>query len=167
MTNKPAIETLMRYPHALAIPPETSLENAWITMQAHQIHHLLVVNDAGQFQGIVTDRTLFEKAWDKNGQIYASNTPVSHVMRTGIPPLSPDTQIGEALSCMMEMQVSALPVRVSPTEWGIVTERDFLRYLRQSSTELSEGRKLLQATDQTLANPLVQSIMKLLSDMGV
>lgn len=167
MTEKPPVQNIMRNPYAFSVRPDTPLKDAWNIMRSRAIHHLLVVDDTSNLRGLVSDRELFHQAWDKDGNFFASSTPVSHVMRNSLPIATPDTSVGEALALMTEHELTALPVCLTPTTWGIVTEKDFLRYLAISSQNITGTDVLLHATDPLLANPLVQSLMKLLSDMGV
>lgn len=167
MTEKPPVQNIMRNPYAFSVRPDASLSEAWNVMRSRAIHHLLVVDDIGNLRGLISDRELFHQAWDKEGYFFAATTPVSHVMRNSLPIATPDTNVGEALAMMTEHELTALPVRLTPTTWGIITEKDFLRYWAISSQAMTGREILMHASDPILANPLVQSIMKLLSDMGV
>lgn len=148
----------------ITISPEAKLGDALVTMYTREVHHLIVV-EGGRMQGVLSDRDILWKAFDQETMRLNPELHVRDVMARGVPILDEGTSFGDALTVMQDRHLSALPIRRGATV-SIVTESDFLRLARKVLGR-RESASLGQQLDVELSNPLVQSVMKLLSDIGI
>lgn len=149
----------------ITIAPDAPLGDALDAMYTREIHHLIVV-EGGRVCGVVSDRDIMWKALDRESMQLNLTLRVRDIMTSDTPILEEGTSFGDALAAMQDRKLSALPMRRGK-EVGIVTETDFLRVARQLLGRGGKPRSLGEQLDVELSNPLVQSVMKLLSDIGI
>lgn len=149
------------YTVGLTTPPLEALN----LMRERDIHHLIVV-DQGQVVGVISDRNIFETAeFGGNAVTFPEGAQVQDAMRS-VPPVNEKTDIAEAISLIRDHKISALPLSQEGKITGIVTETDLLRMMERLLTDAEE----LDAADKSqlyMSNPLVQRLMKLLSEAGI
>ncbi|MDX1476806.1 MAG: CBS domain-containing protein [Saprospiraceae bacterium] len=90
-----------------------------------RIHHLPVVDDAGDLVGLLTTYDLFrlERTLDEYHAI-----PVDHVMTRRLAKLEPHQKIGVAAEIFLENLFHAVPIVEGNKLVGIVTTFDVLKY---------------------------------------
>ncbi len=128
------------------VRPEDSIGTAFKKLSLNRIRHLLVVDEAGRLQGIITDRdirlALPSLAFTPDiGDVYLrledlkvreAMTPSSHLQTT-----TPDGPLAEAVDLCLRHRIGALPVLQDDTLVGIITETDLLRAFH---AHLASGR---------------------------
>ncbi|ADH98790.1 CBS and ACT domain-containing protein [Salisediminibacterium selenitireducens] len=121
-------------------------------MKHKHIRHLPIVDDDGQFIGIVSDRDLkdaapsiFEKAHDD-----FIHVPVSKVMITDVITALPLDFVEEAAYTMVEHQISCLPVEDDGRLVGIITETDLLNVLvKLTGAALPSSRLEIEVSNES------------------
>jgi len=107
----------------VAVTPATRVAEAAIIMTRERISSLLVV-DADQLVGIVTDRDLRARVL---GEGRDGQTPVSAIMTAGPFTISQDAYVFEAMMQMSEHNIHHLPVLEGTAPVGILTTTDIVR----------------------------------------
>jgi acetoin utilization protein AcuB len=103
--------------------------SAFDIMEDKNMHHLPVVDAAGEVVGILTRRDLQLAA----RHFQEAPVEVAEVMHTPVSTIKPDTKLSEAAAMMMEQHIGGLPVMDDNNHIiGIVTETDLFRALMDS-----------------------------------
>lgn len=110
------------------VNPEHTIDSAIVLMRGHNLSGLAVV-DAGRLVGMVSTTDLLGAD---------SQQPVSAVMATDVPALSPDTSVREAAAAMAESGYARLPVVEDERLIGVITSHDLLPELGRSFDPLTE-----------------------------
>jgi len=164
------------YPRkVITIGKTAPLVQAIELMRRHKIHHL-VVTDGPTPYGVLSDRDIIEKGLANHSVVLNPILNVGEVMHPISKFFTEKTDLSEALDIMHKQGSSAIPLMANGELTGIVTESDLLQILR---TLLSGGRKDNDETEESeeldpaekgqvmLGNPLVQNVMKMISEMGI
>jgi acetoin utilization protein AcuB len=100
---------------------------AFDIMESRDLHHLPVVNAAGDVVGILTRRDLQLGA----RFFHEAPTEVSEVMHAPVVTIAPDTQLSAAAERMAAERIGCLPVVDGNRHLvGMITETDLFRALR-------------------------------------
>ncbi len=141
------VRDIMRSP-VVSIPPETTLQNAYRTMQEKNIRHLPVLENA-KLVGIVTDRDLRLATSLLAPAPFPPGGRVSAVMcRT---PLTADAMdpVEDAARTMREKKIGCLPVMDNGNLIGIITGIDLLDALmRMTGVDKPSGRLEVRLSDR-------------------
>ena len=97
-------------------------------VEQHHIRHLVVVNSDGKTVGIVSE-TDFRLALGSD--VFRHLRTLASVMEREIPRLPPESDLGEAIACMLEYTSDYLIITEQGKPLGILTERDIPRLLRR------------------------------------
>ncbi|PMQ00909.1 MAG: acetoin utilization protein AcuB [Dictyoglomus sp. NZ13-RE01] len=115
------------------VSPNTSILEAWKTMQRFQVRRLLVI-EKGKLVGIVTERDLRSASPSQatSLSIFELNylleqLKVKDVMTPNPITIDADAPIEEAALIMRENKISALPVLEKGEVVGIITETDLFK----------------------------------------
>ena len=121
----------------LTVRPEDSIGSAFKKLAMNRIRHLLVVDEPGRLQGIITDRdirlALPSLAFSPDlGELYLrlEDLKVHQVMTRDLHTITPDSPLAEAVDLCLRHTIGALPVLRDGTLMGIITETDLLRAFR-------------------------------------
>ena len=110
----------------VTIEQDADYGSAFDIMESKNLHHLPVVNAAGEVTGILTRRDLQLAA----RHFQEAPVEVSDVMHTPVFTTTPDTELAKAATMMMENRIGCLPVLGSDNHVvGMVTETDLFRAL--------------------------------------
>ncbi|HQR67286.1 MAG TPA: CBS domain-containing protein, partial [Thermoanaerobaculia bacterium] len=101
------VRDIMRSP-AVGISPDVTLEEAYRTMQERRIRHLLVL-DAEQLVGVVTDRDLRLATSALSPSPFAPGSRVADVMRLRPLPADPAHPVEDAARTKREKKIGWLP----------------------------------------------------------
>jgi acetoin utilization protein AcuB len=119
------------------VRPEDSIGTAFKKLSLNRIRHLLVVDEAGRLQGIITDRdirlALPSLAFTPDiGDVYLrlEDLKVHQVMTRDLYTITLESLLIEAVDLCLRHTIGALPVLRDGTLVGIITETDLLRALR-------------------------------------
>lgn len=151
----------------ITIHSEALATEALKTMRRAKIHHLPVVNKE-KVLGLLTDRDILDRI-DPGGQpVLDTGLTVGALMARNVPVIHEDTAVDEALDLMLQHKLSGLPLVREGKVVGIVTEHDMLRalqvILKQRPTDL-EG--VVVRGEAFIANPWVQSLSRILAEIGI
>ncbi len=151
-------------PEAISISPSASVQEAIALMDKFKIHHLLVM-EGDNFKGLVEGRDLIFSA-----QYFADkfNTKkVSDVMRTEVPMIYESTDVGAVAEMMLNNRLTAIPIVEAGRIKGILTESDLLRLFQTILGKNTGLPILVKEGEAALANPLIQKVFQLLSELGI
>ncbi len=119
----------------VTVTPGTLVEDAGQTMLEHGISSLVVVDEDGHLEGILTTTdfvTIVAESFPK------AETTVSRYMTTDVITVSPQESITTVAETMMEQEVHHLPVvDEADTVVGIVTTTDLAGYLTTLSASVA------------------------------
>jgi CBS domain-containing protein len=105
-----------------SVRPESTLREAAKAMQQHAIGDVLVVNEAGELRGIVTDRDLSIRSLAEERD--PATTEIGEIMSPIGAMVSPEATVSEAVDLMRQHDVRRLPVVVEGRPVGIVSLGD-------------------------------------------
>ncbi|MGH7895408.1 MAG: CBS domain-containing protein, partial [Candidatus Binatia bacterium] len=137
-TRAPTVADLMSRT-VVTIGPESTLAEAWKTVDDARIRHLPVVDARGVLLGIVTHRDLLAAAQSRitfpdEGDRLRMLTwvHVADVMETHLSVASPTEAAADAGRRMATQKIGCLPVVDGGSLVGLVTDHDFLRWATTS-----------------------------------
>ncbi|MBK8700066.1 MAG: CBS domain-containing protein [Saprospiraceae bacterium] len=116
----------------VSIPVKSTLKDVKDIFDQNRIHHLPVLNEEGDLEGLITTYDLWKL--NRNFEDYAS-IPVTQVMNSKIAKVTPDDKVGTAAELFLDRRFHALPVVEGKKLVGIVTSFDVLRYEFQREYE--------------------------------
>lgn len=100
----------------MTIDSGASVEQVEAFMTEKHIRHLLVCDDDGKLAGIVSERDLRER----------KGSTARAIMTSQLMTVQPDSQIGPAVTMMVQNRLSCIPVVRNERPCGIVTTTDLL-----------------------------------------
>jgi CBS domain-containing protein len=117
------------------VSPDTLVEEAAGVMREQDIGSVIVVDEAGRIEGILTSTDFVSIVAERQPK---DRTPVSEYMSTNITTASAQDPVQEAADTMLEKGVHHLPV-VDETEGviGIVTTTDLTAYVSELRSAVS------------------------------
>ena len=111
---------------AVTIQTSTDYMTALRLMQENALHHLPVVDAAGEVVGIAAERDLLLAAT----RYLQARVEVGEVMHRGVVTARPDMPVAEAADLMVSNRIGGLPVLDEDRRLlGIITESDVFRAL--------------------------------------
>jgi CBS domain-containing protein len=110
--------------HIESVSPETPVIDALQTM-ADRNYGSIAVMEKGVFKGVMTERDYSRKVILKGKN--SSDTPVSEIMSTDLPSVSPDDTIGHCMTLMNSKNVRYLPVYDGENLCGLISMTDVVR----------------------------------------
>ncbi|MCU0388661.1 MAG: CBS domain-containing protein [Chitinophagaceae bacterium] len=110
--------------HIESVKPDTPVIEALHTM-AEKNYGSIAVMENGQFLGVMTERDYSRKVILKGKS--SAETPVSEIMSTDLPIVSPDDTIGHCMSIMNSKNVRYLPVYDGENLCGLISMTDVVR----------------------------------------
>lgn len=122
----------------ITINQNQDLESAHKMMFQHQIRHLVVMNDAGEICGILSERDVLRGMNSVVRDMFGTrveelkfkpNSLVSDYMTWPVCTISADTDLATAAQTMMNQRLSSLLVENKNQIMGIITTEDLLRAL--------------------------------------
>jgi acetoin utilization protein AcuB len=141
------VKDIMRSP-AVAIPPDTTLEDAYRTMREKGIRHLPVL-DSGRLVGVITDRDLRLATSALAPSPFPPGSRVAQVMSREPLTADPLDPVEDAARTMRERKIGCLPVVADGAMVGIVTGLDLLDALmRMTGVDKPSGRLEVRLADQ-------------------
>jgi CBS domain-containing protein len=120
--------------NVVSISPGASVIDALHIMEEKNIGSVVVMEDS-QYKGIVTERDYSRKVILKGKN--SSDTPVSEIMTTDLPAVSPDESIDKCMELMSNKHIRYLPVFVAGGQLaGIISMSDVVgaKLIRQQET---------------------------------
>tara|TARA_R110001592_G_scaffold66617_4_gene204628 strand:+ start:5380 stop:6069 length:690 start_codon:yes stop_codon:yes gene_type:complete len=133
------VKDIMSQP-LIKIFQDQTLEDAWNIMQEHEIHHLIILNDAYQYSGLLSEKLiipyLMHYAGNPQGQYAPKELLLRHFCDQNLLSTHPETELHDLGVVMMEYGLDAIAVSENSHIIGIVTKSDILKViLRQQKLE--------------------------------
>lgn len=112
------------------------IEFAFDFLTQHDVKRIILVDDYGEFAGIVLQEDLFEHL---ESDVYKVDLRISNIIKTSqkLKTLSYKVSINEALKIMRKYHIGSVLVSLEDDVMGILTERDILK-LTYKEVDLSE-----------------------------
>jgi CBS domain-containing protein len=120
--------------NVVSIQPEASVIDVLHVMDEKNIGSVVVL-DNGQYKGLVTERDYSRKVILKGKN--SSDTPVSEIMTTDLPAVSPEDTIDKCMELMSNKHIRYLPVFDGAGQLaGIISMSDVVgaKLIRQQET---------------------------------
>jgi CBS domain-containing protein len=167
------------YPRqVITIGRKAPLVHAIELMRRHKIHHLVVTEDSVPY-GVLSDRDIIANGLANHSVVLNPILNVGEAMHPISRYFTDTTDLSEAIDIMHQEGCSAIPLMSKGKLTGIVTESDLLLILRTLLSRAKSDKDSAQDTGKTteldrkgrgqvmLGNPLVQNVMKMISEMGI
>lgn len=135
----------------VTISPDDTLRTAISLMHDHECRRLPVVNKNGMLVGIITDRDtrlalnspyVLHERWQDEALL--DNITVRVCMTPTPITIEPHADISEAVSLMLRHRIGGMPVMLSETLVGIITNTDimtaFIRYLQRDQVLAGQAK---------------------------
>ena len=107
-----------------------SLAEARTLMQENRFHHLPVVNDGGEFVGLLTQTDVLaatDSIWrDVENRLRARNIPIEDVMVRNVVTINEHASVRQAALFLEKHRIGCLPVVTRGKLAGIITDTDFV-----------------------------------------
>ncbi len=127
-------------------------------MAAANVSTLMIVNDAGELIGLITDRDLRKRVLAKNVD---TSTPVKSIMSKKLIKIDADTMAFEAALLMMRHNIHHLPIVADDKPIGLISTTDLLKLTNQSPvytiSEIAKATSVQQLTDISTNIPAILS----------
>lgn len=151
----------------IAVKLNATASEALMVMRERGVHHLLVGQN-GKIEGLISDQLLYKNAYDPYLDQWNGAIAVSHVMIKEYGRIDSEATLPDLLEEFRRTGIRAAVVCKNEVPCGIVTITDVLSCLeRAPSIRFSESDDSLSISKIFLSDPLMQSAMKMLSDIGV
>jgi CBS domain-containing protein len=119
----------------LTIQAGQSVSQAARLLGDHRVGALVVLNEAGELVGIISERDIVSKVVAPCRDL--QTTPVAHAMTAPVISCRPDTPVEEAHRLMGQHHVRHLPVVENGRAVGMVSSRDILLHELTTTRELA------------------------------
>jgi len=153
-------------PNLIVTDPNATANEALKIMMNFEIHHLLILQD-DRLAGIISDRDIFSYLYAKGENTGLSKLSVFEIMRKDVPVIKESTSMSEALSLMVEWELSALPIMKNGQISGIVTESDLLKAFQRVLQQKTPFKNAVHQGEAILADPVTRSLVSVLSELGL
>lgn len=117
---------------------DQTLDAAWNLMQKNEIHHLVILNDAFEYCGLLSEKNItpyLMKFAKSNKELKAPNElPLSYFCTKDLLSTHPETLLHDLGVAMMEYGLDAVAVSENSKIIGIVTKSDIMKVLLKHQT---------------------------------
>ena len=114
----------------ITVPLSASLAEARTLMQENRFHHLPVVNDGGEFVGLLTQTDVLAATdsilRDVENRLRARNIPIEDVMVRDVVTINEHASVRQAALFLEKHRIGCLPVVTRGKLAGIITDTDFV-----------------------------------------
>lgn len=123
------IETIMST-DLITVSPEDDLDMARMLMRDNRIHHLLVTNDHGILQGILSLSDLLAATdsflREEESRLHPRDIKVKEIMVTDLATVDEHAGLRQAALFLEKHRIGCLPVVTDGELRGIITDTDFI-----------------------------------------
>ncbi len=136
------VKDIMSQP-VIKIFQDQTLESAWHLMQEHDIHHLIILNDAYQYCGLLSEKLMLPYLMNYTKRQQGKHAPnkllLTHFCDQNLLSTHPETELHDLGVAMLEYGLDAIAVSENSKIIGIVTKSDILKVIlkHQSFEELA------------------------------
>jgi len=128
-----------------------SLAEARELMQENRFHHLPVVNEGGDFVGLLTQSDVLAATdsilRDAENRLSAKNIPIEDVMVRNVATISEVASVRQAALFLEKYRIGCLPVVTDGKLVGIITDTDFVAVAINLLEQLEEHEPVEDDTD--------------------
>jgi CBS domain-containing membrane protein len=114
----------------VTVPLSASLAEARSLMRENRFHHLPVVNDGGDFVGLLTQTDVLAATdsilRDAENRVRARNIPIVDVLVRNVVTISENASVRRAALFLEKYRIGCLPVVTKGKLVGIITDTDFV-----------------------------------------
>jgi CBS domain-containing membrane protein len=114
----------------VTVPLTASLAEARSLMQENRFHHLPVVNDGGDFVGLLTQTDVLAATdsilRDAENRLRARNIPIEDVLVRNVFTIDENASLRKAALSLEKYRIGCLPVVTKGKLVGIITDTDFV-----------------------------------------
>ena len=142
-----------------------SLETALKKMDEANIHHIFVKDSSGP-KSVVSQSDIVSYILQSSDKQKVLGSPIKLIPSSKLKVFDQDVELGEAINQMKALATDCIVIKSSDDTYGIITLTDIVRVLEQIIVNKDEDSTISQA-ELTLASPLTQRLLKLLSDLGI
>jgi CBS domain-containing protein len=111
--------------HITSVNPETTVLQALKIMAGQNIGSVLVLDGAGKYQGIMTERDYSRKVILKGKS--STDTPVAEIMSVDLPHINPHDTIEFCMQLLSDKNIRYLPVFEKGNLCGIISINDVVK----------------------------------------
>ncbi len=116
--------------NVITVPLSASLAEARSLMRENRFHHLPVVNDGGEFIGLLTQTDVLAATdsilRDVENRLRARNIPIEDVMVRNVATIDEHASVRQAALFLEKHRIGCLPVVTGGNLVGIITDTDFV-----------------------------------------
>ena len=116
--------------NVITVPLSASLAEARSLMRENRFHHLPVVNDGGEFIGLLTQTDVLAATdsilRDVENRVRARNIPIEDVMVRNVATIDEHASVRQAALFLEKHHIGCLPVVTGGNLVGIITDTDFV-----------------------------------------
>jgi len=135
----------------ITVPLSATLAEARSLMQENRFHHLPVVNDGGDFVGLLTQTDVLAATdsilRDVENRLRAKNIPIEDVMVRNVVTISENASIRQAALFLEKYGIGCLPVVTKGKLVGIITDTDFVAVAINLLEQLEEHEPVEEGID--------------------
>ena len=130
----------------ITLAPSDTLAAARELMQEHKIHHIPVVDDAGDLVGLVTLTNVLAATdsvlRQSDSRIHAAEVGIRDVMVTEVATVEKNASLRQAALFLEKHRIGCLPVIDEGRLCGIITETDFVAVAINLLEQLEDSEPL-------------------------
>ena len=116
--------------NVITVPLSATLAEARSLMRENRFHHLPVVNDGGEFIGLLTQTDVLAATdsilRDVENRVRARNIPIEDVMVRNVATIDEHASVRQAALFLEKHRIGCLPVVTRGNLVGIITDTDFV-----------------------------------------
>lgn len=116
----------------ISCSPETSVEEVAHTMDTHDVSALVVVNELGEADGVISRTDLVNARFVQPYLKHWRGMTAAHLMTKPVISVTPDTSIAAAARLMHERNIHRLVVRENSRPVGILSVTDLSRHAAEA-----------------------------------
>jgi len=128
------VKDIMTSP-VLTIQKNESLSSAWVVMQQHMIHHLVIVDKQNKYCGMLSEKTILPYTMAHTGT-HPDDMPLSLFCQETLLATHPDTLISDLARALLEYGLDSIAVtnhdEGKESLVGVVTYSDILKIILKS-----------------------------------
>ena len=109
----------------VTISPDETITICARKMLSKNIGGIIIKDNNGKLEGIVTEKDIVEQAVGK--ELNIKKTKVKDIMTTGMITISPDADLMDAINLMKREDVRRVPVIKNNKVVGLLTQKDILK----------------------------------------
>lgn len=145
------------------VPASLNLQELAVRFQEERIRHYIVVDEQGQRVGVVSQSDV---VINQGIEHYLRLRSVDSILHRGLQQLSEHASPVDAIQLMRTARTDAVAVSYDNGDWGIITERDLVRFVAAPSQQLTTGQIASRPLVTVQADASLYQVRNMLINMG-